>query len=269
VNQLRVGRSFRAIRRSQGVRQVDVAQVAGCSQGLVSAIERGHCAAISLAALGRVFAALGADVDVIVRYRGADLDRLLDERHAAAAMAVLPLLRKHGWGVISEVTFNHYGDRGSIDLLAFHPPTRTALVVEVKTELVSAEETLRRLDVKVRIAPSLVPDRVGERAARVVGLLAVVDSTANRSRVARLAPLLETAFPLRSAELRHWLRAPGPAIGGLLFVRNTSPGIRTRGSRRVRRPATALGTPGVRGGRQRGAEDARAGRPPGTYQHPG
>jgi transcriptional regulator with XRE-family HTH domain len=172
-----------------------MARAAGCSQALISAIERGHCASVTVAALCRVFAVLGADLDCVVRYRGAELDRLLDERHAAATMAVMPLLRDRGWRVATEVSFNHYGDRGSIDLLAYHPPTRTAMVVEVKTELTSAEETLRRVDVKVRLGSGLVQERFGERPARVARLLAVLDSTANRSRVARLAPLLEAADP--------------------------------------------------------------------------
>jgi transcriptional regulator with XRE-family HTH domain len=237
MDQARVGRSLRVIRRAQGLRQVDVARGAGCSQGLVSLVERGHGASLSVAALCRIFAAVGAGLDCVVRYRGADLDRLLDERHAATAMTLATYLRDLGWRVAAEVTFNHYGDRGSIDLLGFHPPTRSALVVEVKTELASAEETLRRLDVKVRLAPSPTEARFGERPARVARLLAVLDSTANRNRVSRLGPLLEAALPLRSAAMRQWLRDPGPAIGGVLFVamaRDTSPHASMRGTRRVR-----------------------------------
>jgi hypothetical protein len=76
---------------------------------------------------------------------------------------VLGTLRAGGWTTAVEVTFNHYGDRGSIDVLAVHPVARIALVVEVKTEITSAEETLRRLDVKVRLGAGLA------RAARVAG----------------------------------------------------------------------------------------------------
>lgn len=242
MDPIRVGRSLRAIRRSKSWRQVDLAGAAGVSQGLVSEIERGHCGAVSVTTLVRVFAALGADLDCVPRYRGADLDRLLDERHAATTIALMPLLRGRGWLGATEVTFNHYGDRGSIDLLAYHPATRTALVVEVKTEIASAEETLRRLDMKVRLASGLVRDRFGERPARVARLLAVLDSTANRSRIGRLGPMLDESLPLRSAALRRWLRAPGPAAGGVLFVRrvrNISHATAPQGSRRVARPRTA------------------------------
>lgn len=243
MDPLRVGRSLRAIRRARGQRQLDIARAAGVSQTLVSAIERGHGERLAVATLGRVFAALQADIDLVVRYRGGTLDRLLDERHAATVGAVVTRLGSRGWTTAVEVTFNHYGDRGSIDLLAVHPAARTALVVEVKTEITSAEETLRRLDVKVRLGAELARQRFGMPVTRAVPLLAVLDSTANRSRVARLAPLVDPAFPNRSADLRNWLANPGTASGGLLFVRisrGSTGGAGMSGPHRVRRRVAAF-----------------------------
>ena len=238
MDPIRLGRSLRVIRRSRGQRQLDVAQAAGVSQTLVSAVERVHGARLSVGTLARVFAALDADLELVVRYRGGTLDRLLDERHAATVAAVLGTLRARGWTTAVEVTFNHYGDRGSIDVLAVHPVARIVLVVEVKTEITSAKETLRRLDVKVRVGAGLARERFGLPVTRVVPLLAVLDSTANRSRVLRLAPLLDPAFPIRSARLRQWLANPGAAGGGLLFVRisrASAGGAGMSGSHRVRR----------------------------------
>ncbi len=242
MDPLRIGRSLRVIRRSRGLRQLDVARAAGVSQTLVSAVERGHGDCLSVGTLARVFAALEADVELVARYRGGTLDRLLDERHAATVAAVVGTLRARGWTTAVEVTFNHYGDRGSIDLLAVHPAARTALVVEVKTEISSAEETMRRLDVKVRLGAGLARERFGVPVARIVPLLAVLDSTANRRRVARLAPLLEPAFPNRSTGLRQWLASPGTPAGGLLFVgvsRGSRGGAGMSGPHRVRRRETA------------------------------
>jgi transcriptional regulator with XRE-family HTH domain len=239
MNAWKVGRAVRAIRSSRGLRQADVAAEAGVSQALVSAIERGRCATVAVGTLERVVAAVGADLECLVRYRGAELDRLLDEAHAATTIAALARLRAAGWSALTEVSFNHYGDRGSVDILALHPATRTALVVEVKSEIASGEEMLRRLDVKARVGGRLALERFGERPVRVARLLVVRDSTANRSRVARLEPLLAGALPLRSGELRRWLASPGPAIGGLLFLptaRDSSRGAVGRGARRVRRP---------------------------------
>ncbi len=217
-----------------------MASVAGVSRTTVSSIERGLWRSMPLRTLATVAAAVEADVEVLVRHRGGELDRLLDAAHAAIVAALSSQLRETGWRLANEVRSNHYGDRGSIDLLAYHPATRTVLVVEVKMQITSAEEMLRRLDVKVRLAPMLVPERFGERPARVVRILAVTASSANRARVSRLEPILETAFPLRSRALTGWLRAPGPVPGGsaagLLFVRNVGAAGVTHGERRVRRP---------------------------------
>ena len=238
MDERRVGRALRVLRRASGLRQRDLAARADVSQATVSAIERGHWSATFLRTLERVFDVVEADVAVVVRYRGGELDRLLDEGHAATAADLAALLRADGWRVDAEVSFNHDGDRGSIDLFAYRTATRTLLVVEVKTEIASAEETLRRLDVKVRVAPLLAPERFGEKPARVVRLLAVRSSTANRQRVARLETLFRPTFPLRGRALAAWLRSPGPIVGGrpggLLFVRNIDRADRTRGVRRVR-----------------------------------
>jgi hypothetical protein len=155
---------------------------------------------------------------------------------------VVGRLRSRGWTTAAEVTFNHFGDRGSIDILAVNPATRTALVVEVKTEITSAEETLRRLDVKVRLGAGLARQRFGMPVARVSPLLVILDSTANRRRIARLGPLLDPAFPNRSTELRRWLARPEPPAAGLLFVavpRDRSGGAGMSGPHRIRRRDTA------------------------------
>jgi hypothetical protein len=39
-----------------------------------------------------------------------------------------------------EASYSIYGERGSIDILAGHATTRSMLVVEVKSELMSIEE---------------------------------------------------------------------------------------------------------------------------------
>ena len=275
----RVGRSFRVLRRARGWRQVDVAAAAGVSQGLITAIERGRWTTLSVATLRRIFATVGADFDCVVRFRGAELDRLLDERHAATSGVVASLLRQRGWKVAAEVCFNHYGDRGSIDLLAYQASPRTALVVEVKTEIASAEETMRRLDVKARLGAALALARFGERPLRVVRLLAVVDSTANRRRVARLDPLFGPSFPLRGVPLRRWLETPGPvaaasgpAAGGLLFVSdvpNIGPGTGKGGSRRIRRAGVVPAVPSLGDSRTGSSARSTSDPPGGCFAAPG
>ena len=47
--------------------------------------------------------------------------------------AVLRLLRSMGWEVATEISFNMRGDRGTIDILAFHAATGSLLVIEIKS----------------------------------------------------------------------------------------------------------------------------------------
>lgn len=226
MDDLRVGRSLRALRRRRNLRQRDLAVSSGLAQSTISLIERGHLETLSIRTLRRVFAGLDADLRLEMRWRGGALDRLLDERHAVAVGLLARRLSAAGWVSLAEVTFNHFGDRGSVDLLAWHLPSRTLLVVEVKTEITSLEETLRRLDVKVRLAPQLGRERFGDYPAVVARLLAVAASTTNRDRLARADTILAASFPLRGVVLRRWLADPSPdgagQAGGLIFVRLSS-----------------------------------------------
>ena len=48
------------------------------------------------------------------------MDRLVDDRHAVLVAAAGSLLTRAGWEVLPEVTYSRYGERGSIDLVAWH-----------------------------------------------------------------------------------------------------------------------------------------------------
>lgn len=191
------------------------------SQDFVSRLERGHLAGISMPAVDRVLAALDADLVVFVRWRGGDLDRLLDRGHAALGNRLAGDLAAMGWVVEPEVTFSEFGERGSIDMLAWHPGTRVLLVIEVKTELNSVEETLRRHDIKARLAATIAGGRFGWRPAALVRLLVLPEATTARQRIARHAATFDRIYPLRGAALRRFLRDPqvGRVRGGILFLR--------------------------------------------------
>ncbi len=238
MDDVAIGRLLRAIRIRLGRRQIDVAAAADMSQQLVSLVEAGRLDRLSIRALRRVAAALEAEVVISVRWRGAEADRLRDEDHAKVVGEVVRLLEADGWLTATEVTYSHFGERGSIDVLAFHAATGTLLVVEVKTEIVSIEETLRRLDAKERLAVRIALERLGWRAARTARLLAVLDTRTSRRRVARHDEVLRRAFPLRGWAVRSWLSSPALAPGLLLFMTPTTQGGATRGpatTRRVRR----------------------------------
>ena len=156
----RVGAIVRFLRVRLRWRQIDLARRAGVSQSVVSRVERGHLGTLALDTIRRVLAALDARSDVVVRWRGGDLDRMLATAHSALHEEVAGrLLGLAGWQVAPEVSFGIWGERGVIDILAWHQPTRSLLVIELKTELVDFNELLGTLDRKVRLAREIAADR--------------------------------------------------------------------------------------------------------------
>lgn len=224
MDRLRVGRALRALRRRRGLRQRDVAAAAGVSQAFISDLERGRTGRMQGDRVERVAAALDAELVVFVRWRGGDLDRLLDEAHATLVGIVAGDLESLGWQVVAEVTYSVYGERGSIDLLAWHAATSVLLVIEVKSELTSIEETLRRHDAKVRLAAGIVRERFGWAPTTVARLLALPADSTSRRRVARHDAVLRRSYPLRGRPARAWLRRPETTAAGILtFSAGASP----------------------------------------------
>lgn len=239
MEDVRVGRALRALRRRGRLRQVDIGERAGVTQSTISLLERGRVDGLSVRAIRSVFRAVDADVTVLVRWRGGDLDRLLDERHARLGGAFSTWMIEKGWEMASEVTFSIYGERGAIDVLCWHPRTELLLVVELKTELASVEETLRRHDVKVRLAARIAAERFGWRSRSVGRLLVLADDRTSRRRVARHDGILGRAYPARSAEVRRWVGRPAGPMAGLLFLPfsdHPSAGRFLDTGKRVRRP---------------------------------
>ena len=161
----RIGRALRELRRRAGQTQAQAAASAGVSRRTWERAELGGCGQLTLDTLRKLGSPFEARLRVTIWWRGAELDRLLDERHARLVEQVIALFRRRGWLTAAEVSFSEYGERGSLDLLGFHLQTRSAAVGEVKTRWGSFEETNRRLDVKVRLAPKLVSERFGQRPA--------------------------------------------------------------------------------------------------------
>jgi len=239
VDDQRLGRIVRALRRRRAWRQTDLAAKAACSQTLISLLERGHLDRLSTRVLRQILAAVDATAVIEVRWRAGALDRLLDEDHAVLVATVANLLRAAGWLVETEVTYSEFGERGSFDLLAFHAATRIVLVVEVKTDLTSAEATLRKLDEKARLSRTVALTRLGWRARSATALLVFAEHSSLRRRFARHGGLFDQALPMRNVAIRNWLREPVPARGGVWFVspNNGSAAIHRRGGReRVRAP---------------------------------
>lgn len=234
----RLGLVIRALRRRKGWRQLDIARIAHVSQTLISLIERGHGDRVTGEVLRRVAAAVDARLVVDLRWRGGDVERLLDAGHAALVSEIAARLQKAGWEVLVEVTYETARAAGSIDILAWHAATSTLLAIEIKTEVTSAEATLRKLDEKVRIAADLAGIRYGWRARFVSKLLVLEATSTNRRRIDAHRVLFDGALPVRDDAVRQWLRRPSGAISGRLFASPSNPGagIHVAGGRhRVRK----------------------------------
>jgi transcriptional regulator with XRE-family HTH domain len=199
-----------------------LAAKAGVSAGMVSYLERGRLEATSLATLRKVAATLEIRIDVIARWRGGDLERLLSARHSLLAGAVIATLNDLGWQTAPEVSFSVYGERGFIDLLAWHAPTRTLLVIELKTEIVDAGELLGILDRKTRLAAGIARQR-GWSPRSVGTWLVIADSSTNRARVKVVEALLRAALPADGRQIKAWLRTPTGHIAALSFFQNLNP----------------------------------------------
>jgi len=264
MNAVRLGLTVRALRRRRRWRQADLGSRSLASQQSISKIERGFAGEVSLRRIERVLAALDADLDVVVRWRGGSLDRVLDERHAVLVGAVTHVLGSGDWSLLVEVSYSEFGERGAIDLLAWRVADRTLVVVEVKTELTSIEATLRKHDEKVRLAPEIARRRFGGRAPwRVLRLLVLPDLGSSRRRVDEHAAVFDAAYPVRGRAVRAWLRPAGESLtargasaarisaaGAIMFLPFTpdrSVGRRLMTPDRVRAPAAMTG--GVQSGR--------------------
>jgi transcriptional regulator with XRE-family HTH domain len=208
---------MRALRIRRGWRQSDVAGVAGLSRAQYSRVERGEIRGIPFGDIEAACGALGADLEVRVRWHGEGLDRLLDAVHAGLVDHVVRLLTDWGWETAVEVTFNHYRDRGSVDVLGWRADARVLLVVEVKSVVPDAQATISTHDRKVRLADIIGASR-GWKPRLVGRLLVLADSSTSRRRVLELAALFGTAYPDRGVTVRRWLRSPAGALAGLLFL---------------------------------------------------
>ncbi len=220
MDRIRVARQVRALRRRKRWRQADLARAARVSRTLISRIECGRADTLTVATLDRVTAALGARFDCRLTWNGEALDRLLDEDHASVVERVVRILDIDGWLVATEVSFNMFGERGSVDVLAFHAATRTLLVVEVKTVVPDVQATLMTLDRKARLGPEIARLR-GWRPARIWVVLVIRDARTARRRVEAHAATFASTLPARTAEVRGALRSPSArssALRGIWFL---------------------------------------------------
>lgn len=201
-----IGRGLRALRHRRALRQRDVSALAQIARSVLAGLEAGNLTPHSVGALMRAAEAVGGSIRIDLVVPGGDLRRLLDANHAAIQAEWKQMLERSGWLVDVERTFNHYGERGSIDLFAWHPATRTLLVIEIKTVIVDIQDLLAGIDRKARIGRSLAAER-GWRPAAVVPMLLVAEGSTARRRITEHASLFGN-LSLRGRAALAWLRQP-------------------------------------------------------------
>lgn len=216
VEDQRVGAVMRAMRLRRGLRQADVAVAAGVSAQTVSRLERGRLETLSLRVIRAIGRVLEVRLDLAPWSRHGDLMRFATADHAALVEAIVRELLALGWEARVEVSFSELGERGFIDILAWHAPTRTLLVIEVKTQIVDVGETAGVLDRKRRLGPR-VAAALGWDPAHVSTALVVRKTRTNERLVADHRATFAGLLPLGTRSFRAWLRHPKGVIGAVAF----------------------------------------------------
>lgn len=208
-------------------------------------MERGRLDGIRVGSLRRVAEELEIRIVIDARWRGGELDRLLNARHSALHESLARHLSGlHGWIFEPEVSFAYYRDRGIVDILAWHAGRRALLLIELKTELVDIQEAVGTFDVKLRVAGRIARDR-GWFPEVIGGWLVIADSTTNRRRAAAHTAMLRAAFPADGHAIRSWLRSPDGSIRALSFwseAQSIAAKRRAAPRQRVQRPRAGHGS---------------------------
>jgi hypothetical protein len=206
------------------------------SQAAVSRVERGVVAGASFGDVQEMVVALGGELDVRIRWHGEELDRLLDATHAAIGESLVRILTTRGWECAAEVTFAIRGEQGTVDLLAWHPPSGRLLVVENKSVVPDLQKMLSSLDRKVRLAREIAVQH-GWHVTGVARAIVLTGTATNRRRAERFGATLKAVLPQNGREMLRWLAQPeGPNPGALWFLSDTQvmTAIKRRRVRRAR-----------------------------------
>ena len=153
---------------------------------------------------------------------------------------VTRLLLDAGWKVRPEVSFSHFGERGVVDLLAWHAGLRTLLLVELKTELADINDLLAVSNRRRRLA-RVIAEPFGWEPAAVAQWVVLAPSRTNSRRVTEHRAMLRAAFPADGRSVAGWLARPATALSALWFLPISQESRRGRAASptqrvRVRRP---------------------------------
>jgi transcriptional regulator with XRE-family HTH domain len=263
MDDLRFAALVRRLRIRAQLRQLDLGRLARVSRSTVSRIERGHLGTLSVDVVRRVAAVLEIRVDLVPRWRGGDLDRVLNARHARLhELVARHLVTLPSWRFLPEVSFAIYRERGVIDILCFHSGRNALLVIELKTDIVDVNELVGTLDRKLRLAVEIARERGWPvtRATTVSAWVIVAEGRTNRRRVSEHRTMLRAAFPTDGRSIAGWLANPARPIRALSFWPDAHSGNVGTGLTAVRRVQRRRDVAGRAPGSVRSPAAGRSGR---------
>jgi hypothetical protein len=139
------------------------------------------------------------------------------------------------------VSFSIDGERGVIDILAYHVPSHSLLVIELKTALVDVNDLLGVMDRKLRLAARIAAER-GWRPASVSAWVILGEERTTLRRLAAHRAVLRAAFPDDGRRMRAWLRDPQGVVRALSSWPYATPhSAAPTGRQRVRLPRVGGG----------------------------
>ena len=144
-----------------------------------------------------------------------------------------------GWRQRPRSLFNIAGERGSIDVLAFHRATGALLVIEVKSVVPDLQATLHGLDRKSRVAPDVAEARGSDRYRFRRVLVLPNDRTSGADRDAQVD--LRRRLPGANTSIRRWCWRPIGVVAGSCscqMAARRSRRHRVRSATSIRRRAT-------------------------------
>jgi hypothetical protein len=148
-----------------------------------------------------------------------------------------------GWVQVPEVSFAIRGDRGVIDVLVWHPQTRSLLIIELKTRIADINDLMSTMDIRRRVARQVAAEHGWD--PRSIGLWVVVTpGRTNRRALAERATVLRAKFPADGRSMAGWLARPSGEIAALSFMPQVRPGDLGRDATtplRVRRRRPSVG----------------------------
>ena len=239
----RLGTAIRLLRQRRRWTQAELGARAGVSDTTISRIERGHIRSVTVATIQDVAGELEVRIDLVPRWRSGDLDRLLNRRHSNLHELVARWFADAvpDWVLAPEVSYSIYGERGVIDILAWHPERRALLIIELKTDVVDVNDMVGQADRRRRLARTIAAER-GWDPATVSVWVVVAPSRTNRRRISAHEAMLRAAFPDDGRRMRAWLRDPADSVAALSFWPDSHAGKvgpALPPARRVRRPGKA------------------------------